>query len=128
MLTSEKHLILLIERKGSKFLDFIHGIPSEIINAIRVLYSNTCSSVLTPDCETEPFDVLTGILQGDTLAPFLFMIVVDYIMRTSVDTINEKGFQYKPRRISRHPALHITDADFADDIYVALLSDNLENA
>ena len=103
-----------------------YGIPSEIINDIRVLYSNTYSSVLTPDCETEPFDVLTGILQGDTLAPFLFIIVVDYIMRTSVDTINEKGFQYQPRRSSRHPALHITDADFADDI--ALLSDNLENA
>ena len=103
-----------------------YGIPSEIINVIIVLYSNTCSSVLTPDCETEPFDVLTGILQGDTLAPFLFVVVVDYIMRTSVDTINEKGFQYQPRRGSRHPALHITDADFADDI--ALLSDNLENA
>ena len=48
------------------------------------------------------------------------------MMRTSVDTINEKGFQYQPRRSSRHPALHITDAFFADDI--ALLSDNLENA
>ena len=41
-----------------------YGISSEIINAIRFLYSNTCSSVLTPDCETEPFDVLIGILQG----------------------------------------------------------------
>ena len=104
----------------------LYGIPSEIIDAIKVLYSNTCSSILTPDGETEPFDVVTGILQGDTLAPFLFIIVIDYIMRTSVDTINEKGFQYQPRRSSRHPALHITDADFADDI--ALLSDSLENA
>ena len=76
----------------------ILGIPSESINAIRVLYSNTCSSVLTPDCETEQFDVLTGILQGDTLAPFLFIIFVDYIMRTFVDAINEKCFQYQPRR------------------------------
>ena len=103
-----------------------YGIPSEIIDAIRVLYSNTRSSVLTHDGETEPFDVVSGILQGDTLAPFLFIIVIDYIMRTSVDTINEKGFQYQPRRSSRHQALHITDADFADDI--ALLSDSLENA
>ena len=62
-----------------------YGIPSEIINVIRVLYSNTCFSVLKPDCETEPFDVLTGILQGDTLEHFLFIIVIDYIMRTSVD-------------------------------------------
>ena len=103
-----------------------YGIPSEIINAIRVLYSNTCSSVLTPDCETEPFNVLTGIIQGDTLATFLLIFIDDYIMRTSVNTINERGVQYQLRRSSRNSALHITDADFADD--KALLSDNLENA
>ena len=104
----------------------LYGIPTEIIDAIKVLYSNTRSSVLTPDGETDQFDILAGILQGDTLAPFLFIIVIDYIMRTSIDTINGKGLQYQPRRSSRYPALHITDADFADDI--ALLSDSLTNA
>ena len=104
----------------------LYGIPTKIIDAIKVLYSNTRSSVLTPDGETNQFDIVAGILQGDTLAPFLFIIVIDYIMRTSVDTINEKGLQYQPRRSSRYPSLHITDADFADDI--ALLSDSLENA
>ena len=49
----------------------LYGIPSEIINAIKVLYSNTKSTTLTPDGETEHFDILAGILQGDTLAPFL---------------------------------------------------------
>ena len=47
-------------------------------------------------------------------------------MRVSVDTMKENGLLYQPRRISRYPALHITDADFSDDI--ALLSDNLANA
>ena len=31
--------------------------------------------------ETDDFDVNTGVLQGDTLAPFLFIIVVDYVLR-----------------------------------------------
>ena len=35
----------------------IYGIPSEIINAIKVLYSNTKSTILTPDGETEHFDI-----------------------------------------------------------------------
>ena len=104
----------------------LYGIPPEIISAIKVLYSNTKSTILTPDGETEHFDILAGILQGDTLAPFLFIIVIDYVMRVSVDTIKEKGFLYQPRKSSRYPALHITDADFADDI--ALLADNLPNA
>ena len=47
-------------------------------------------------------------------------------MRISVDTIKRNGLMYHPRRGSRYPALHITDADFVDDI--TLLSDNLVNA
>ena len=104
----------------------LYGIPVEIIAAIKVLYTNTQATVLTPDGETEPFDILAGILQGDTLAPFLFIIVIDYVMRTSVDSMKESGLLYQPRKSSRHPALYITDADFADDI--ALLSDNLAGA
>ena len=49
---------------------------------------------------------------------------MDYVMHISVDSIKEKGLMYQPRKSSRYPALHITDADFADDI--ALLSDNLQ--
>ena len=61
----------------------LYGIPTETIEAIKVLYTNTRSSIITPDGETESFDILSGILQGDTLAPFLFIIVIDYIMRIS---------------------------------------------
>ena len=73
-----------------------------MINAIKVLYSNTKSTILTPDGETEHFSILAGILQGDTLAPFLFIIVIDYIMRVSVDTMKENGLLYQPRRSSRY--------------------------
>ena len=66
------------------------------------------------------------MLQGDTLAPFLFIIVLDYVLRLSLDTINDKGLQIHPRRSRRQPATHITDLDFADDI--ALVSDLVTNA
>ena len=104
----------------------LYGIPQTIIDAIRTLYTNTSSSVLTSEGETDPFNITAGILQGDTLAPFLFILVVDYILRVSVDTISEKGLEYQPRKSTRHPALHVTDADFADDI--ALLAGSLANA
>ena len=76
----------------------LYGIPGEIVYAVKVLYTNTQATVLTPDGETNPFDILAGILQGDTLGPFLFIIVVDYIMRVSVDSMNEKGLNYQPRK------------------------------
>ena len=103
----------------------LYGIPEEIVAAIKVMYTDSTSTVMTTDGETQPFSTLAGILQGDTLAPFLFIMVVDYVMRVSIDTISEKGYQLHPKRGSRQPAEYLTDTDFADDI--ALISQSLEH-
>ena len=38
--------------------------------------------VRSPDGDTEYFDIVAGVLQGDTLAPYLFIICLDYVLRT----------------------------------------------
>ena len=63
----------------------LYGIPQPILDAIRLMYTNNTSTVLSPDGETAPIDIKAGILQGDTLAPFLFIMVVDYVLRMSLD-------------------------------------------
>lgn len=72
------------------------------------------------------FTTTTGILQGDTLAPYLFVIVVDYILRQSVDHLKDLGLDVKPHKTSRDRTKYLTDLDYADDI--ALTSVLLENA
>ena len=57
----------------------LNDISDTIIDTIKVLYTDTSATVLSPDGETEAFDICAGILQGDTLAPFLFIIVLDYV-------------------------------------------------
>ena len=104
----------------------LYGIPQKIIDAIKLLYTDTKASVQTPDGETDTFPILAGILQGDTLAPFLFILVVDYVMRISVDKSYDRGFLLEDRRGPRHPATYLTDTDFADDI--ALISSTIANA
>ena len=47
--------------------------------AISLLYENTRAKILSPDGDTEFFDTLASVLQGDALAPYLFAIVIDYI-------------------------------------------------
>ena len=69
---------------------------------------------------------MAGILQGDTLAPFLFILVLNYVFRYSLDLNNTNGFQLQSRKSSRHPAIHFTDADFADDI--ALITNTISEA
>ena len=58
------------------------------------------------------------MLQGDTLAPYLFIICLDYVLRTSIDKIRENGFELTKKRSRRHPAKTITDSDYADDIAI----------
>ena len=51
-----------------------YGLPKEIIAAIMMLYRNTKVKVRSPDGDTDYFDIVAGVLQGDTLAPYLFII------------------------------------------------------
>ena len=104
-----------------------YGIPDIIVQAISVMYSNTKAVVLSPDGETDAFQIQAGVLQGDTLAPYLFVIILDYVMRIALGKDEDNlGFTISPRRSRRQPADVITDLDFADDI--ALLSDTLDQA
>ena len=48
--------------------------------------------------ETNFFDIVPGVLQGDTLAPYLFIICVDYILRKSIDLMKKKGFTLKRKK------------------------------
>ena len=41
--------------------------------------------VCSPDGDIDFFDIVAGVLQGDILAPYLFIICQDYILQTSID-------------------------------------------
>ena len=92
-----------------------------------MLYRNTRSMVRSPDGDTF-FEITTGVLQGDTLATFLFILFLDYILKTAIDKSTELGFTLTQRRSRRYPSLHITDIDYADiDIAVNTNTMNDEN-
>ena len=52
-----------------------YGLPKETIAAITIPYRNTKVKVCSPDGDTEYFDIVAGVLQGDTLAPYLLSSV-----------------------------------------------------
>ena len=72
-----------------------YRLPKETVAAITFLYWNTKVKVLSPDGDTEYFDIVAGVLQRDTLAPYLFSICLDYVLRTSIDKIKENGFEWQ---------------------------------
>ena len=92
------------------------GIPTETVAAITILNRNTKVKLRSPYGDTEYFDIVTGVIQGDTQAPYIFIISLDYALRTSTGKIRENGFELTKKRSRRHPTKTITDADYTDDI------------
>ena len=80
-----------------------------------MLYRNTKVKVRSSDGDTDYFDIVASVLQRDTLAPYLFIICLDYVVRTSIDIMKYNGFKLAKERSRRYPAQTITDADYADD-------------
>ena len=100
------------------------GTPPDVAAAIRVMYENTSASVITPEGKTEQFAIDTGVLQGDPLAPFLFIICLDYALRSAIT--DSDGLTLKRHRSSRHPAVVLADLDCADNI--PLLENTIKSA
>ena len=80
--------------------------------------------VRSPDGGTQYLDIVAEVLQGDTLALYLFIICLDYVLRTSIDKIRENGFELTKKRSRRYPTKTITDAEYADDIAILANTSN----
>ncbi|XP_067028325.1 uncharacterized protein [Acropora muricata] len=106
---------------------FAYGIPKETVNGIMMLYKNTRSLVRLPEGDTSFFYITPGVLQGDTLAPSIFIICLNYVLlRKAIDEKLDLGSTLIQRRSRRHPAKKISDTDYADDI--ASLTDCIKDA
>ena len=54
--------------------------------------------IRTPAGDTDFFDVDTGVLLENTLAPYMFKTFRDYELSASIDLIKENGFTLKKRK------------------------------
>ena len=67
-------------------------IPKETVAAITILYRNTKVKVHSPEGDTYYFNRVAGELRRDTLAPYFFIICLDYELITSFYKIKENCF------------------------------------
>ena len=72
------------------------------------------------------FDRVAGVLQGDTLAQYLFIICLDYVLWMSLDLIKENGFPLKNARSRLYSPKTMTDTDYEDNL--VLLANTLAQA
>ena len=107
-----------------------YGIPEIIIQTIALTYKDTFAKVTSPDGDTELFEIIKGVLQCNTLAPFLFVITLDYAMRHAIDGHEEefvfevmtKSTKDKAEASQQHTlhisATQITSKEVANMVYI----------
>ena len=79
-------------------------------------YTNTKVKVRSLDGDRDYFDIVAGVLQGDTLATYLFIIYRESVLRTYIYLMKETVFKLAKERSRSYSAETITDKDYADDI------------
>ena len=89
-----------IHRGKTETILLAYGLPKETVAAIMMLYRNT--KVRSPNSDTDYFDIVAGELQGHTRVPYLFIICLDYVLRTSIDKIKENGFKLTKEKSRRY--------------------------
>ena len=52
----------------------LYGLPDKVVEQIHCMYLGSRSQVRVDGEQSSCFPIDTGVLQGDTLAPFLFVI------------------------------------------------------
>ena len=60
------------------------GLPKETVTAIMMLYKNMKAMVSALDGETDFFDVVAEVLQGDKLSPSMVIICLDFNKRLQI--------------------------------------------
>jgi len=88
---------------------FHYGIPEKLVKMIRLFYDGfSCSVTGNEKNEKDWFIVATGVRQGCNISPVLFIIILDYILKSSVKK-SRCGLRW-------NLTAHMQYLAFADDI------------
>ena len=72
------------------------------------MYLNSSSCIKTKNANSEFFNIETVARQGCILSTFLFLLVIDFILKNAIDN-TEHGIKWNNQQ-------HLADLDFDDDI------------
>ena len=85
-----------------------YGIPPKLVTLMRLQYEEVECRVIDGGNLSEKFSITTGVKQGCVLAPFLFLMTLDFTMKQTT-----KGAH---RGISWKLGKQLEDLEYADDI------------
>ena len=85
-----------------------YGIPSKLITMVKAMYEQSKCVVVDGSGSYDWFDVRTGVKQGWCMSGFLFLLVIDWVMRRTLEG-RQTGIRWQFTN-------KLEDLDFADDV------------
>ena len=70
-----------VHRNGLWMIMKQYGIQQKIINIVKALYDGFECAVVEEDATSEWFELTTGVKQRCTMSGFLFLLIIDWVMR-----------------------------------------------
>ena len=84
-----------------------YSIPERPVHAIETMYQNTKARLLTPDDETEQFDITAGVMQGRCICSILIHRCSRLCVRGVLNGYEEQlGSPYHQEDHKDSPQLH----------------------
>ena len=74
--------------------------------------------VCTHNRNTDFYDMISGVLHGDILATYLFILCLDYVLQMPMNLIRENCFTIKWAKWRRYPVETMIDADYTDHLVI----------
>ncbi len=102
------------------------GVGPRMLHVVQSLYRNAHSKVCHGGLESRPFQLCSGVRQGDGLSPVLFAIVIDCFARM-IDAC--QGIRGMPSGCDALGGVQRTRVGLhADDVTIALATDSASNS
>ncbi len=94
-----------------------YGFQDSYIETCKQLYSASSTYYMTIHGNTDPLHIYRGTLQGETLSPFLFTILMERLLRWLA--VGSRGYRptYQPHK-STSTIITYDDHGYADDVSI----------
>ena len=81
-----------VNRNGFSMIlnQYHHGIPQKIINIVKALYDGFECAFVEEDATSEWFELTTGVKQGCIMSGFLFLLIIDWVIRHTVKELRRE--------------------------------------
>ena len=99
-----------VDRRALTKVLSLYGIPEKYTSVICAMYENNTAAVKVGNEVSNWFCIKSGVKQGCVLSPFIWIILMDFVSRSTGKAIGDHGIKWGGKTL--------LDLDYADDLSI----------